>query len=237
MRIGIDPGHGGRDPGAVGQTGLREKDVTLAVSLLVAEQLKAKGIEVFITRATDIHLGNTVEQDLYIRTMQLNNSKVDLAISMHINSATNKEANYISSFIQGKGGEAEKLAEKIQAKLVQATRWPDGGVRVKNLYITRETKMPAVIVECGFISNLEQERQLKDPAIQKKIAQAIAEGVLAYLGKEIDVVPDWKEQIMLDAAKAGLIDGNHGHLPEEAADKWFVLAVALNLLKAIKGGK
>jgi len=67
---------------------------------------------------------------------------------------------------------------------VQATGWPDGGVRVKNLHMTRETKMPAILVECGFISNPEQERQLKQPEFQRKLARAIADGVLAYLGKE-----------------------------------------------------
>jgi len=174
MKIGIDPGHGGRDPGAIGPTRLYEKDVTLGISLELGRLLKAAELEPVFTRTDD----RTVE--LITRTALLNNMKCDLALSVHINSATRQEANYISTFIQVEGGQ---LAQKVQNELVQATGWPDGGVRVKNLHMTRETKMPAILVECGFISNLEQEKQLRQPEFQRKLARAIADGVLAYLGK------------------------------------------------------
>ncbi len=176
MKIGIDPGHGGRDPGAVGGAGVKEKDITLAISLELNRLLKAKGLDIFMTRVDDSYL------ELVTRSALLNNTKCDLAISVHINSATRREANYISTFIQGAGGQAEKLAEKVQAELVQTTGWPDGGIRVKNLHMTRETKMPAILVECGFISNPEQEQQLRQSEVQKKLAGAIVDGVLAYLG-------------------------------------------------------
>jgi N-acetylmuramoyl-L-alanine amidase len=177
MKIGIDPGHGGRDPGAVGPTGIREKDVTLPISLELGQLLKQAGFEPVLTRIDD----RAVE--LATRSSMLNNQNCDLAISVHINSAARREADYISTFIQGKNGEAEKLAQKVQAELVRATGWPDGGIREKDLHMTRETKMPAILAECGFISNPEQEKQLRQPEMQKKMAQAIADGVLAYLGK------------------------------------------------------
>jgi len=176
MKIGIDPGHGGRDPGAIGPTRVCEKDVTLAISLELDRLLQAAGLETYMTRTDD----RTME--LITRTAQLNNMKCDLAVSVHINSATRQEANYIATFIQAQGGEAEKLARKVQNELVQATGWPDGGVRVKNLHMTRETRMPAILCECGFISNPEQERQLRQSEVQKKLAGAIVDGVLAYLG-------------------------------------------------------
>ena len=178
MRIGIDPGHGGRDPGAIGPTRLYEKDVTLAISRELGRLLKDAGLGTVLTRTDD----RTVE--LVTRSALLNNQKCDLAISVHINSATRQEANYISTFIHAQGGRAEKLAQKVQNELVQTTGWPDGSVREKDLHMTRETKMPAILVECGFISNPEQEKQLRQPEFQKKLAQAIADGVLAYLGKE-----------------------------------------------------
>ena len=177
MKIGIDPGHGGRDPGAIGPTRLYEKDVTLGISLELGRLLKAAELEPVFTRTDD----RTVE--LITRTALLNNMKCDLALSVHINSAARREADYISTFIQGTGGRAEQLAKKVQAELVQATGWEDGGVRIKNLHMTRETKMPAILVECGFISNPEQEKQLRQPEFQRKLARAIADGVLAYLGK------------------------------------------------------
>lgn len=178
MKIGIDPGHGGRDPGAIGPTGLCEKDVTLPISLELARLLKEAGLDPFLTRTDDRSM------DLITRTLLLNNPKCDLAISAHINSADRREADYISTFIQAQGGQAEKLARKVQNELVHATGWPDGGVRVKNLHMTRETKMPGILVECGFISNPEQEKQLRQPKTQKRLAQAIADGVLVYMGKE-----------------------------------------------------
>jgi len=179
MKTGIDPGHGGFDPGAVGPTRLYEKDVTLAISRELGRLLKKAGLEPVLTRTDD----RSVE--LITRSALLNNTKCDLAISVHINSATRQEANYISTFIQAQGGQAEQLAKRVQAELVQTTGWEDGGVRVKNLHMTRETVMPAILCECGFISNPEQERQLRDVTMQKKIAQAIAAGVLAYLGKPL----------------------------------------------------
>jgi N-acetylmuramoyl-L-alanine amidase len=202
MRIGIDPGHGGRDPGAVGGAGVKEKDITLAISLELNRLLKAKGLDIFMTRVDDSYL------ELVTRSASLNNTKCDLAISVHINSATRREANYISTFIQGAGGQAEKLAEKVQAELVQTTGWPDGGVRVKNLHMTRETKMPAILCECGFISNPEQERQLRQPEMQKKIAGAIADGILVYLGiKGEDGVQDVKVLVKGKELPGKLIDG------------------------------
>jgi N-acetylmuramoyl-L-alanine amidase len=179
VKIGIDPGHGGFDPGAVGKYGLKEKDVTLAISLELDRLLRQAGLEPVLTRQADEAPG------LVTRSALINNMKCDLAISVHINSADRREADYISTFIQGGGGRAEQLAKKVQAELVQVTGWEDGGVRVKNLHMTRETVMPAILCECGFISNPEQERQLRDVTMQKKIAQAIAAGVLAYLGKPL----------------------------------------------------
>ena len=198
MKIGIDPGHGGFDPGAVGLTRIYEKDVTLAISLELDRLLRQAGLEPVLTRTDD----RTVEP--ITRSALLNNTKCDLAISVHINSAARREADYISTFIQGTGGRAEQLAKKVQAELVQATGWPDGGIRIKNLHMTRETKMPAILVECGFISNPEQEKQLRQPEMQKKLARSIAAGVLDYLGikgddivavdvKEIKVIVKGKE--------------------------------------------
>lgn len=195
MKIGIDPGHGGRDPGAVGPTRLYEKDVVLGISLELARLLKQAGLEPVLTRPDDRNV------ELVTRTALINNMKCDLAVSVHCNSVTRQEANYISTFIQGAGGPAEQLAKKVQAELVRATGWPDGGIRAQNFHLTRETKMPAILVECGFVSNPEQENQLRQPETQRKLAQAIAGGILAHLGvvKGDDIVTvDEALKIMVD---------------------------------------
>jgi len=176
MLIGIDPGHGGRDPGAVGPSGVKEKDVTLGISQKVAMILQASGVDTYQTRTIDETL------ELVTRTSLLNNMKCNYAVSIHCNSSVYQDANYVSTYIQGTGGQAEKLAQAVQAQLVAATGWPDGGIKTADLHMNRETKMPSILCECGFISNPEQKGQLADPAIQGKIALAIAQGIMDYLG-------------------------------------------------------
>lgn len=155
--------------------------MALAVSLELNKLLKQSGIDTCMSRYDD----QTTE--LITRTALFNNMKCDLAVSIHCNSSTNRSANYFAVFVQKLGGEAEKLAHKVIDKVTAVTRWSwgadDDGTRERNLHMTRETKMPAILVECGFISNPEQERLLRQPETQKKLARAIADGVLAYLGK------------------------------------------------------
>lgn len=154
----------------------------------------ASGQGVFMTRNEDAFL------DLKPRSYLLNKNMVDLAVSIHCNASTNRAANYIATFIQGVGGQAEILAKHVQSKLVAATGWPDGGVRVQNLHMTRETQMPAILVECGFISNPDQEAQLRSVTTRDKLAKAIAEGIGDYLGPS-------KEQAMRIIVKGKEIEG------------------------------
>ena len=156
---------------------LKEKDVNLSVSLLVIELLKAHGMDVVATRTTDIYLSLKERSDM------LNNEKVDLVVSIHVNRVADPAANYVANFIIARGGQAEKAAKIIQEELRAATGWPGpaskDGVIVSNLHMVRETKAPAVIVEMGFISNPEQEKQLK-AKFHKVLATAIARGIVKY---------------------------------------------------------
>lgn len=158
--------------------------MALAVSLELNKLLKQSGIDTCMSRYDD----QTTE--LITRTALFNNMKCDLAVSIHCNSSTNRSANYFAVFVQRLGGEAEKLAHKVIEKVTAATGWSwgadDDGAREKNLHMTRETKMPAILCECGFISNPAQEKLLRQPEFQKKLASAIAAGILVYLGKDIE---------------------------------------------------
>jgi len=228
MKIGIDPGHGGEDPGAVGKGGTLEKDINLAIAQRVQFLLSRMGIETVMTRSDDS------PKSLMSRTNLLNGARVDYAISIHCNSSADPGPNYISTFIQARGGEAELLATKVQARLAQSTGWPDGGVRVQNLHMTRETKMPAILCECGFISNPAQELLLKNSEVQTRIARAIVEGVSEFLQIEVEQpkTEQWKMVIMEKAVEEGLITSQHN--ADDAAPKWFVLQVALNVLEALR---
>jgi N-acetylmuramoyl-L-alanine amidase len=199
MLIGVDPGHGGNDPGSIGPTGLRESEVTLSVSKRLNAFLVAVGQGVVMTRQEDAYIS------LLARSSMLNSQGVDLVISIHCNASAKREADYISTFIQGKGGQAEQVAKCVQARLVAATGWEDGGVRVDNLHMTRETKAPAILVEMGFISNPVQEQMMKAVSWRDKLAKAIVDGIEDYLGvtRDRDMVVKVKGQEI--AGK--LIDG------------------------------
>ena len=189
-KIGIDDGHGGNDPGAIGVAGTKEKDVTLAISTFLSDLLKYDGFNVVFDGDDSLPL--TSRDDYF------NKAKCNYLISIHCNSSTNRKANYIATFIQGRGGEAEKLANKIQRSLVDVTGWANGGVRVQNLHITRETNMPAILVECGFISNAEQEKALSSPLFQQILAKSIRNGLLEFLNIEI---PDNYVSVSFDGKK------------------------------------
>lgn len=228
-KIGIDPGHGGRDPGAVGPSGVHESDVNLGISLALEALLVSAGCSVVMTRRKDVTFELTLRDDVF------DNAGVDYVVSVHCNSSGDPNPNYVATFIQATGGQAEQLALKVQAQLVAATGWKDGGVRTQNLHMTRETNAPAILVECGFISNPQQERQLADPGFQQRLAKAIALGILEYLGKEgVPVAEQWKLDIIAEAKQAGLIAVDHD--PDEPATKWFVLAIALGVMKKVLKG-
>lgn len=232
MIIGIDPGHGGSDPGAIGPGGLQEKTVNLLIASHLVQLLSARGIQTVTTRKDD----RTVT--LAERSSRLNAAGVDYVISIHCNAVADPNPNYISTFVIGMGGQAEKLARKVQAGIVAITGWPDGGVRVANLHMLRETKAPAILVECGFISNPDQERDLVSPVMQRDIARAIYTGLLKHL--DLPAVPEpapanleqWKYDIIGMAKTMGIITQDHD--PNEAAPKWFVLTVIMAALAKIK---
>ncbi|KKM08663.1 hypothetical protein SY88_22815 [Clostridiales bacterium PH28_bin88] len=178
VKVGLDIGHGGRDPGAIGPTGLQEKDVNLSVGLIVLSLLEGNGIETTVTRTTDVFVSLRQRSDMF------NAADVDLVISVHVNKVADPAPNYVASFVYGRGGRAESAARLIQEELRRVTGWPGphspDGVMVRNLHMVRETHAPAVVVEMGFISNPEQERQLRDGSFHRVLAVAIAKGICRH---------------------------------------------------------
>lgn len=178
----IDAGHGGRDSGAVGATGLKEKDVALKISLKVGNILKARGVSIGYTRTDD----STVE--LSQRAVIANKSGAKYFVSIHINSAKNRAATGTETFAFSKGSEREKLANAIQKNLVSAIGLRDRGVKFANFTVLRETKMPAALVEVAFICNPTEEAKLKDNTFLDKAATGIAKGMIEFLGLK------WEQQ-------------------------------------------
>lgn len=176
MKICIDPGHGGYDPGAVGPSGVQEKDVTLAVSKLLAAQLQAAGVEVLLTRDSDAGPWDS-NSDLQKRCDIANQFGADLFISIHANAAANPSAVGTETYCYKFGGQGEQLAHAIQEQLVAALGRPDRGIKTANYYVLKRTNMVAVLAELAFISNPGEESLLVTPSCQEQAAQAIAQGI------------------------------------------------------------
>lgn len=172
--IMLDAGHGGeRDPGAV-YNGRQEKDDALRLTLAVGEILQDNGIDVQYTRTTDVY------QTPYEKAMEANNAGVDFFISIHRNSyPTDNEVSGVETLVYDLSGLKYQMAQDINDQL-EAVGFVNLGVNARpNLVVLRRTKMPALLVEAGFI-NSDVDNQLFDDNFQD-IARAIAAGVLDTL--------------------------------------------------------
>lgn len=225
----VDAGHGGRDPGAVAEI-LQEAKMTLTLSEFVIAELRRCGINAIPTRTSDVYV-NLIE-----RVDKANKENADLFLSLHGNSSDNKDANYISTFILSRGGEKERAAKLVQKEIVEATGFKDGGVKIGSFYVLRKTKMPAIIVEAGFISNKENKEWLLDNANLQKLSKAIARGVCNYFGidyKEGEEVDDeqkpseWAKRVWEDATEKGYTDGTR---PKDKATREEVMAMIYKVL-------
>ena len=189
----LDSGHGGSDPGAV-YRGRREKDDTLRLTLAVGEILQENGIEVLYTRTTDVYLSP------YERAVEANQAGVDFFLSIHRNSyPTDNEVMGVESLIYDLSGLKYQMAQEINEQL-ETVGFVDLGVKARpNLVVLKRTKMPAVLVEVGFI-NSDTDNQLFDDNFQD-IAQAIADGILDTLESngliQEEKVPVYRVQVGL----------------------------------------
>ncbi|MCK4574975.1 N-acetylmuramoyl-L-alanine amidase [candidate division WOR-3 bacterium] len=215
-KVIIDPGHGGKDPGAVGPTGLTEKEIVLKISKELKKILTREGFTVLMTRDDDSFVR------LRQRSTMANNLGADLFVSIHCNATGGrKEAGGFETFflstaktswaraVEAKENaviefetpsekksllefifydllqnlhlrESSDLADFIQESMARNLTIEDRGVKQANFHVMREIYMPSVLVEAAFISNSEEEKQLKKQSFRKKIAQGIAYGILEF---------------------------------------------------------
>lgn len=172
--IVIDPGHGGRQSGAVSVTGAYEKDFNLDVGLKVKALLEQyANIQTVITRQDDTEL--SLQQRVDIAKL----NQANLFISIHGNKFTTPVPNGIETLYTRK--ESKNLAETLHKHVLPVTGLKDRGVKVESLHVTRETSMPAVLLELGFLSNPADEALMLTESYQDQCAQAIVDGILDYL--------------------------------------------------------
>ena len=179
--IVIDAGHGEWDPGKVAKDGTLEKDIHLQISKYLQEYLEQSGGFVLTTRINDTALSNKKREDLKERKNIANNENVDLLVSIHQNSFPKEDVKGAQVFYYKDSEESKKLAECVQNRFKEVDNSNERVAKdSKDYYILKETTMPAIIVECGFLSNTEENNKLKDEEYQKKIAWSIYLGILDY---------------------------------------------------------
>ena len=181
--ITLDPGHGGSDPGAIGASGLKEKQITLEISMRVKELLEKEGAKVYMTRTTDkdVYGPNASDRaELQARVNVAEKYNSDLFISLHINSSVNKSVGGFSSYYYPKTDNDLKIAKAIQDKFAKNFGVDNLGVRQANFYVVKRCSMPATLLEMCFISNPKEEKLMKSRWFQKKTARLIVEGVENY---------------------------------------------------------
>ena len=186
----IDAGHGLPDGGAVGVSGIIEQEINLKIAKKVQEVLEAKGIAVIMTRETPDGLSTkksrTIRdmkiEDMKKRLSVMQKSKADLFISIHLNSFKNSSANGLRIFYSQKHEEIKPLAENIQLRMADVTGAETGVIKTadKNLFLLKNPPLPAILVECGFLSNPDEEQKLASPEYQSRLAWAIADAVEKY---------------------------------------------------------
>jgi N-acetylmuramoyl-L-alanine amidase len=177
--VAIDPGHGGPDPGAVGIGGLRETDVVLDVSLQVARLLQARGVQVLMTRTSE------VDVDLPPRVALANRSGATVFVSLHANalSMARPDVNGVETFYFEGSGQSSRLASALQARMMAiSTGSPNRGVKPGRFFVIRRAVMPAALVEMGFVTGEIDAPRLANANFRRSMALAIAAGILDYLG-------------------------------------------------------
>lgn len=185
----IDPGHGGMDGGAIGDGGVVEKDINLAVALQLKELLSLAGYEVLLTRESDISLHDDgvsgireqKKSDIRNRLKIMEEYDGATVVMIHQNQFAESKYSGAQMFYGPVHPDSRLLAEQLQAAFRQLQ--PDNKREIKpgtrDVYLLYNCKNPVVLVECGFISNPEECRKLQDPDYQHQVAFAIFMGLLA----------------------------------------------------------
>lgn len=188
MVVVIDAGHGGVDPGKVAINRALEKDINLAIAKKLEKMLQEDSIKVVMTRSEDEGLyeegdSNKKVADMKKRCEIVNETKPDLMVSIHQNSYQSESVKGAQVFYYEKSEEGKKLADILQKNLIQDIDKTNNRVAKANdnYYMLLHVQCPAVIVECGFLSNWKEAESLKTDEYQEKIAAAVKKGILEYL--------------------------------------------------------
>jgi N-acetylmuramoyl-L-alanine amidase len=222
MKIVVDPGHGGSDPGAVGVNGLYEKTINLDISLKLKDILLQKGYEVVMTRENDTFLS------LKERVEFTNAQQADLFVSIHANSYTPatrgamvlyyddrypQEDYPASEEMAALTPESRQFAQQVLDKFVESVDVENRGLLPSSVYVVRMGSIPSILVETAFLSNKQDAAMLANAGIRTQMAQAIGQGIEAFMPATAQpiVFPDtrghWAREAVLRMKSQGIVEG------------------------------
>lgn len=180
MKWYLDFGHGGHDSGALGTHNTKESDTVLKIGTLIKHHLEKSSEQVITTRQTDTY--HTLDS----RSTKANTNNCDYFISLHMNASTNKTAKGCEVWVYNEKSKLYTLAKSITSNLSQNLNTPNRGVKIsKEFSVLRKTKMPALLIEIDFISNLSVEKEVKTDNYIQTTAKTIATTLLAHIGKQL----------------------------------------------------
>ena len=189
-RVVIDAGHGLPDGGTVGVSGVVEQEINLKIAKKVEEILKGDGYITVMTRSGEDSIAK--DDELSIREMKVSDmkkrrelikkSKADIFISIHMNSYPDPKVSGLRVFYSANHSESKVLAEDIQKRISEITGAKTYAVKTadRDLFLMKDPPVPAILVECGFLSNPTEEKKLADEEYQTRVAWAIADSIKSY---------------------------------------------------------
>jgi N-acetylmuramoyl-L-alanine amidase len=189
----IDAGHGGPDGGAVSKSGVIEKEVSLAISIYLRDFLQQSGALVLMTRETDRELatdedkqlGRRKVEDLKNRVRLINESNADYLVSIHLNSIPSPRWRGAQTFFNPQFKGSEAMALFVQDELIRnLSNTNRKAKKNQDIFILRQSELPGVLVEVGFLSNAEESALLETAMYQKSVAASIYQGILRYASGE-----------------------------------------------------
>jgi len=186
--IVVDPGHGGIDPGSIGyKTKVKESELNLKFSLMLADKLRAVGIRVIMTRTDDDSLAHDLtgkafkKEDMRLRKEMIDRIRPNMVISLHMNSYTNHVLRGAKVFYDKTSEISRGIAESIQKQFSENLEASNNVASVGDYYMLKCTESPSIICECGFLSNARDEQLLLEPKYQEIIVDCIFKGIINFL--------------------------------------------------------
>jgi N-acetylmuramoyl-L-alanine amidase len=187
----IDAGHGGYDPGAIAEQEIYEKEINLQIAKKVRDFLNPSGITTLLTREEDedyVPEGTKgrkakKQMDLNYRISKATEAKADIFVSIHVNSTVTGNKSGAETFYDFSSEESKNLAVNIQQELIKISGMNRRIAKPGDFYIIKNTSMPAVIVEVGYLSNFNERKKLQQSWYQEQVARAIAKGIANYFEK------------------------------------------------------